>query len=91
LVQDAAYGTLLKPRRQHLHARIARVLEEQFAEQARAQPELLAHHFSQAGLSNEALSYWQRAGELASARSAQAEAVRLQKCVGTTRRLAGER
>jgi class 3 adenylate cyclase len=76
LVQDAAYGTLLKSRRQHLHARIARVLEEQFAEQARAQPELLAQHFSQAGLSNEALSYWQRAGQSASARSAQAEAVR---------------
>jgi predicted ATPase len=76
LVQDAAYGTLLKPRRQHLHARIARVLEEQLSEQAKAQPELLAHHFSQAGLSNEAISYWQRAGESASARSAQVGAVR---------------
>jgi predicted ATPase/class 3 adenylate cyclase len=76
LVQDAAYGTLLKRRRQHLHARIARVLEEQFSEQAEAQPELLAQHFSQAGLRNEAISYWQRAGESASTRSAQAEAVR---------------
>jgi predicted ATPase/class 3 adenylate cyclase len=76
LVQDAAYGTLLKSRRQHLHARIAGVLEEQFPGQARAQPELLAQHFSQAGLRQQAISYWQRAGESASARSAQAEAAR---------------
>ena len=50
LVQDAAYGTLLKSRRQHLHARIAKVLEEQFPERVDSQPELLAHHCTQAEL-----------------------------------------
>jgi predicted ATPase len=74
LVQDAAYGTLLKSKRQHLHARIAKVLEQQFLEQAEAQPELLAHHFTQAGLSEKAVDYWYRAGRQAMARSATVEA-----------------
>jgi class 3 adenylate cyclase/predicted ATPase len=75
LVQDAAYSTLLKSRRQHLHARIVRVLEEQFPDTDETQPELLAHHCSQAGLSEKAVHYWHRAGREAIARSAMAEAV----------------
>src|SRR5262249_51605247 len=49
LVQDAAYGTLLRGKRQELHARVAHVLEEQWPETAETQPELLAHHWAQAG------------------------------------------
>src|SRR5262249_37909634 len=50
LIQDAAYQSLLKSTRQHYHQRIAQVLEAQFTETAEAQPELLAHHFTEAGL-----------------------------------------
>jgi predicted ATPase len=75
LVQDAAYGTLLKSRRQHLHARIVQVLEEQFAETVDTQPELLAQHYTAAGLYGQAVDYWHRAGQRALARSAMAEAV----------------
>ena len=74
LVQDAAYGTLLKSRRQQLHARIVKVLEQQFPETVETQPELLAHHCSQAGLSEKAVGYWHRAGRQAMTRSAMAEA-----------------
>jgi predicted ATPase len=75
LVQDAAYGTLLKSRRQQLHARIGRVLEEQFPESADTQPELLAHHCTEAGQIERAVDYWHQAGRQAIARSAMAEAV----------------
>jgi class 3 adenylate cyclase/predicted ATPase len=75
LVQDAAYGTLLKSRRQQLHARIAQVLEEQFPDLTEAQPELLANHCAEAGLIETAVQYWQRAGQQAIARSAMAEAI----------------
>jgi predicted ATPase len=75
LVQDTAYGTLLKSRRQHLHARIAQVLEEQFPEMADNEPELLAHHCAQAGLADRAAAYWHEAAQLALARSAAAEAI----------------
>jgi len=75
LVQDAAYGTLLKSRRQQLHARIGRVLEEQFPETAETQPELLAHHCTEAGQIERAVDYWHQAGRQAIARSAMAEAV----------------
>jgi predicted ATPase len=74
LVQDAAYGTLLRSRRQQLHARVVGVLEEQFLDTAESQPELLAHHCSEAGLSEKAVDYWHRAGRQAMARSAMAEA-----------------
>jgi predicted ATPase len=77
LVQDAAYGTLLKSRRQHLHARIAKVLEEQFPETVQAQPELLAHHCTEAGLVGKAIEYWHKGGQLAIRRSMMAEAVAL--------------
>lgn len=63
LVQDAAYGTLLREPRRALHARIAQALENQFAEIAKASPELLAHHYSEAGQPTPAVTYWYRAGE----------------------------
>jgi class 3 adenylate cyclase len=62
--------------RQHLHARIALALEERFPETAETQPELLAHHFTEAGRAERALSWWRRAGERARERSANLEAVR---------------
>jgi len=61
--------------RQQLHARIARAYETRFPEVVRAQPELVAHHFTEAGLSDAAIEYWQRAGDLAMARSGHAEAI----------------
>ena len=82
LVQDAAYGTLLKSRRQHLHARIAQVMEEQFPEIVETQPELLAQHYTGAGLTEQAIVYWEKAGERAIQRSANAEAIeRLSKAL----------
>jgi len=75
LVQDAAYGTLLRGRRQHLHARIAATLEEQFPAIAAAQPAVLGRHCAEAGLSEKAAAYWLKAGQQAMARSAMTEAV----------------
>ena len=77
LVQDAAYGTLLRSRRQVLHARIAAALEDRFSEIVAAQPALLADHCSEAGLAEKAVEYWLAAGRRALARSAAAEAVAL--------------
>ncbi len=62
LVQDAAYGTLLRERRRTLHARIAETLESQFAETAESQPEILAHHYTEAGLIERAAGWWGKAG-----------------------------
>jgi predicted ATPase/class 3 adenylate cyclase len=75
LVQDAAYASLLRSRRQEFHARLARSLEARFRELVEAQPELVARHCTEAGLAGEAIEYWWRAGRLASGRSALAEAV----------------
>ena len=75
LVQDAAYSMLLKSWRQQLHASIAKVLVERFPTLAESLPELVAHHFTEAGLPNEAIGYWRRAGQIASARSANREAL----------------
>ena len=75
LVRDAAHDSLLKAQRQQLHARIARVLEQSFPETAGAEPEVLAQHCTEAGLIEQAVEYWQRAGQQALARSATAEAV----------------
>jgi len=75
LIQDAAYQSLLKSTRQQYHQRIAEVLVEQFAETAEVQPELLAHHYTQAGLTEQAVLYWQQAGQRALERSAMPEAV----------------
>jgi class 3 adenylate cyclase/predicted ATPase len=75
LVQDAAYSTLLRGRRQQLHASIVRVLEEQFPGTGETQPELLAHHCTRAGLVEKGITYRHRAGRHAMARSAMIEAV----------------
>src|SRR5215472_6116227 len=75
LVQDAAYGTLLRGKRQELHGRVAHVLEKQWPETAEAQPELLAHHCAQAGLVDRAIAYYARAGQRAVAREAMSEAM----------------
>jgi TOMM system kinase/cyclase fusion protein len=75
LVQDTAYHSLLKSKRQQYHQQIARALEARFVEATQAQPELLAHHYTEAGLLAQALPYWQQAGERASQRSAYVEAI----------------
>ncbi|WP_092124274.1 ATP-binding protein [Bradyrhizobium erythrophlei] len=75
LVQDAAYGTLLRAPRRALHARIAETLERQFAEIAERQPELLARHCSEAGLIEKAAGLWGKAGQQSLERSALIEAV----------------
>src|SRR6516225_8501199 len=74
LVQDAAYGTLLREPRRALHARIADTLESQFAEIAGNQPELLARHCTEAGLIEKAAELWGKAGQRSLARSALVEA-----------------
>jgi predicted ATPase len=74
LVQDAAYASLVRGRRQQLHAQIARALEEQFPDVVAREPEVLAHHFTAAGLTERGVHYWQRAGQQASDRSAYLEA-----------------
>jgi len=75
LIQDAAYASLLKSTRQQYHERIAEVLEAQFPETAEAQPELLAHHYTEAGITEKAVYYWHRAGQNAIQRSAHVEAI----------------
>lgn len=75
LVRDAAYESLLKRRRQELHARIAASIEALFPQRAEGQPELLARHFSEAGLPEKAIAYWLRAGRLAANRCANMEAI----------------
>jgi class 3 adenylate cyclase/predicted ATPase len=70
LVQDAAYGTLLREPRRALHTRIAETIEGQFAEIAEGQPELLARHYTEAGLIEKAASFWGAAGQRSLARSA---------------------
>jgi predicted ATPase len=75
MVQDVAYQSLLKTRREQLHARIARVLEERFPETAATQPELLAQHYTAAGPHDKAVEHWHRAGQRASERSANLEAI----------------
>jgi class 3 adenylate cyclase/predicted ATPase/energy-coupling factor transporter ATP-binding protein EcfA2 len=76
LIQDAAYQSLLKSTRQGYHQRIAQVLETQFPETTEGQPELLAHHYTEAGLIAQAVDYWHKAGQRAAIeRSAHAEAI----------------
>jgi class 3 adenylate cyclase/tetratricopeptide (TPR) repeat protein len=77
LVQDAAYSTLLRSRRQQLHARIAAILESGFSKVVAAQPSVLAHHCTEARLTQKAIEYWLAAGRQAWGRSATAEAVTL--------------
>jgi predicted ATPase/class 3 adenylate cyclase len=75
LVQEAAYSTLLISRRQKLHGRIAETLQSKFAQIAEVQPELLAHHFSEAGLTAQAIDWWERAALRSAARYNNVEAV----------------
>jgi predicted ATPase len=75
LVQDAAYGTLLRSRRQELHARVASTLRQHLAELVERQPELLAHHLTGAGDAGGAVAQWLIAGRHAASRSAHTEAV----------------
>jgi len=74
LVQDAAYGTLLREPRRALHARIAETIESEFTETAESRPELLARHWTEAGLIEKAASLWGKAGQRSLARSALVEA-----------------
>jgi tetratricopeptide (TPR) repeat protein len=76
LVQDAAYATLTRSRRQQLHQRLSLVLEERFPDIVSAEPETLAHHFTEAGLTERAIEYWYRAGVRSAERSAHVEAVK---------------
>src|SRR5215510_2292247 len=76
LIQDAAYASLLRSTRQHYHQQIARLFEQQFPEMVETQPELVAHHYTEAGVKDQAIGYWQQAGQRAVERSANVEAVR---------------
>jgi predicted ATPase/class 3 adenylate cyclase len=76
LVQDAAYSTLLRTRRQELHTRVATALEQHFADLVERQPEILAHHLTAAGEAERAVDQWLKAGQYAAARLAHLEAIR---------------
>jgi len=76
LVQDAAYGTLLRTRRQEMHASVAAVLERHFADLIERQPELLAHHLTAAGDAGRAVDQWLKAGQHAAVHLAHLEAIR---------------
>jgi predicted ATPase len=90
LVRDAAYESLLKSRRQPLHGQVARALEERFVDIVASQPELVAHHFTEAGLIEKAIGYWLQAGKNAALRSANLEAIaHLQRGIEVTGHLAG--
>ena len=75
LIQDAAYASLLKSTRQQVHQQIAQVLEARFPALVETQPELVAQHYTAAGCHEQAVLYWQRAGQHASDRSANLEAI----------------
>jgi predicted ATPase len=75
LIQDAAYQALLRSTRQHYHQHIAQVLEAQFPALGETQPELLAHHYTEAGFVTQAIPYWQQAGQRAMQGSANLEAI----------------
>jgi predicted ATPase len=75
LIQDAAYQSLLKSKRQHYHRQIAQALQERFPETVETQAELLAHHYTEASLFEQAIPYWQKAGQRATERSANTEAI----------------
>jgi class 3 adenylate cyclase/predicted ATPase len=75
LIQDAAYQSLLRRTRQHYHRQVAELLESNFADTVETSPELVAHHYAEAGLPTQAVTYWQRAGERAVQRSANQEAI----------------
>ncbi|MDH3444552.1 MAG: AAA family ATPase, partial [Deltaproteobacteria bacterium] len=76
LTHGVAYQSLLRATRQNLHERIARVLEQSFSDSVETQPQLLAHHYTEAGFGAQAIPYWQRAGERANEHAAHDEAMR---------------
>ena len=89
LVQEAAYENMLKSRRQVLHLRIAETLRDRFQTTAEAQPEVVAHHFTQAGLREVAVEWWVKAGDRALDRSANNEAIaHLEKAISLAEGLA---
>jgi predicted ATPase len=75
LIQDAAYASLLRSTRQQVHQQVAQLLVARFPEIVETQPELVAHHYTAAGCHEQAVGYWQRAGQQASDRSAYLEAI----------------
>lgn len=75
LIQETAYRSLLRSKRQQVHQRIAQVLVEQFPETEQNEPELIAHHYTVAGQTQDAIRYWQQAGQRAVAQSANKEAI----------------
>jgi predicted ATPase/class 3 adenylate cyclase len=75
LIQDAAYQSLLKRTRQQYHQRAAKLLEDRFPEVASTQPELVAHHYTEANCPAQAIAYWLKAGVTATSKSANAEAI----------------
>ena len=75
LIQDTAYDSLLKSRKQQYHQRIAQTLEKQFTDIAEAQPQIVAYHYTEAGLAQQAIPYWQKAGQQSVQRSANVEAI----------------
>src|SRR6266478_4443626 len=75
LIQDAAYQSLLKRTRQQYHQQVARLLEDRFPEVASTQPELVAHHYTEANCPAPAIAYWHKAGKAAASRSANLEAI----------------
>src|SRR5262249_8790162 len=76
LIQEAAYQSLVKKRRQQFHQQVAEATEREFAAITATQPELLAHHYTEAGLTDRGLDYWLKAGQRARERSAHLEAIR---------------
>jgi predicted ATPase len=74
LIQGAGYENLLKSRRQALHRRVAEILRDRFVDTAAAEPEVLANHFTQAGLTDAAIEWWSKAGDQALRRSSFQEA-----------------
>jgi len=75
LIQDAAYQSLLRRTRQHYHRQVAELLEHEFRDMVEASPELVAHHYTEASLPAQAVTYWHRAGDKAARRSADREAI----------------
>ena len=75
LIQEAAYASLLRSTRRYYHQRIAQVLTTQFPDTVETQPELVAYHYTEAGLHAQAIAYWQQAGQGAQERSAHEEAM----------------
>jgi predicted ATPase len=75
LLEDALYNALVKSKRQQFHRRIATILEERFPQTTQTQPELLAHHCTEAGLTETAIGYWLKAGLRSRERAAESEAI----------------